>query len=345
MSRRFPLERALATLRGVKNLLVCPHDDPDPDALAAAWGMETLLTHELGCETTLAFEGIIGRAENRAMVRELGVRLRRLGGIDPADYDGVVLVDSQPGAGNHSIPSELPVLVCIDHHPRVAGEATVPWLDVRPDGECTSTIVLSYLNERGIELSPKLATALLYALKTDTRDLSREASAQDLAAWAQLSAIADKRALGAIINPQLEARYFHELRRALDVAVARGPAVHAFLGDLPYPDLVAEIADLFVRRKDIQWCLCGGIFGGALRFSLRTEDPTGNAGRLAVKLVRGLSGSAGGHGMTAGGRVPLGQPEEAGATWAALLGAWLAEVAVEGEGEPLCPMAQAATAT
>jgi nanoRNase/pAp phosphatase (c-di-AMP/oligoRNAs hydrolase) len=337
MNRRFPLGQALDALQGVKRLLVCPHDDPDPDALAAAWGMEVLLAHELGCETTLAFEGIIGRAENRAMVRELGIRLRRLEGIDPTDYDGVVLVDSQPGAGNHSIPTDLPVLVCIDHHPKVDDGATVPWLDVRPDGECTSTIVLSYLNERGIELPPKLATALLYALKTDTRDLSREASSQDLEAWAQVSAVADKRALGVIINPQLEARYFHELRRALDVAVVTGSAVHAFLGDLPYPDLVAEIADLFVRRKGIQWSLCGGFYGGALRFSLRTEDPKGRAGRLAMRLARGFSGSAGGHGMTAGGRLPLEQPEAAAATWEALVQAWRAEVVVHGEPEPLCP--------
>lgn len=337
MHGRFPLRQALEALRGVSRLLVCPHDDPDPDSLAAAWGMERLLAHELGCETTLAFEGIIGRAENRAMVRELGIRLRRISGIDPADYDGVVLVDTQPSAGNHSIPAALPVLVCVDHHPSQGDEATVPWFDVRPDGECTSTIVLSYLNACQVPLDANLATAILYALKTDTRDLSRGAQTRDLDAWTQVSSIADKRVLGAIVNPALEHRYFSELRRGLDVARVRGPAVDAFLGELAYPDLVAEIADLLVRRKGTRWCLCGGLFGDALRFSMRTEDAAGRAGRLAAKLADRFGGSAGGHGMTAGGRLPMPDPDGADAIWQELVAAWHAEVVVEGETEPLCP--------
>ena len=118
MDHPFDLEGALAALAGRRSLLVCPHDDPDPDALAAAWGMSLLLRRELGCETTVAFEGIIGRAENRAMVRELGIRLRRVHGLDTGGFDGAALVDTQPGAANHSVPPELPVLICVDHHAR-----------------------------------------------------------------------------------------------------------------------------------------------------------------------------------------------------------------------------------
>ena len=341
MNSSFDLDAALETLRGYPSLLICPHDDPDPDALAAAWAMSTLLRHELGCETTVAVSGIIGRAENRAMVRTLGIRLRRLAGLDPAAYDGVVLIDTQPPALNHSAPAALPVLVCVDHHPRISSTARVPWFDVRPDGECTASIVLEYLVRRDVALSPPLATALLYALKTDTRDLSRGASDRDLEAWAHVSPLADMRALGDIVNPTLEPRYYDELRLALEVARTAERVVVVSLGELPYPDLVAEIADLFVRRKGTDWCLCGGTYQGMLRFSLRTEEPAGHAGRLAQQLIHAAGGSAGGHGMIGGGRVPLTDGAESGQSdmqFASIAQELLARLGVDDDLVPMCDL-------
>lgn len=330
----FDLAGALDGLRGTSRLLICPHDDPDPDALAAAWALSILLEQEIGCETTLAFEGIIGRAENRAMVRTLGIRLRRLGNLDLAGYDGVALVDTQPEARNHSAPRSLPALVCVDHHPRLTCGTAVPWFDVRPEGGCTSSIVLGYLDARGVEVGPPLATAVLYALKTDTRDLSREAHPQDLRTWARVSPIADMGILGEIVHPRLDARYFQMLHRALGVARIHDGAVTAFLGPLPYPDLVAEFADLFVRRKGSRWCLCAGTFQGALRLSLRTEDPAKQAGQVAQELAHAHGGSAGGHGMSAGGRIPLaGEDIAAGAErlWADLVAGFTRRLRLRGE--------------
>jgi nanoRNase/pAp phosphatase (c-di-AMP/oligoRNAs hydrolase) len=336
MTKEFDLDRALETLRGRQRLLICTHDDPDPDALAAAWGMRQLLERELGCEATVAFDGIIGRAENRAMVRELGIRLRRIEALDPSGYDGVVLMDTQPGALNHSAPASLPVLACVDHHAARPSGAPVPWLDVRPDGECTATIVLEYLRRRDVPLSPELATGILYALKTDTRDLSRGASDRDLQAWNHVSPLADMRALGRIVNPPLAARYFHMLLQALRVARVHGDAVLVQMGPLDYPDLVAEAADLFVRSKGQSWCLCGGTFDGVMRLSLRTEDEAGHAGRLAQALVRSRGGSAGGHGMTAGGRIPLDADEDPEALWETVAAEFIRQLGQPEESAPLC---------
>ncbi len=338
MPVRFDLARALEGIRPVSRVLICPHDDPDPDALAAAWAMSALLRQEIGCETTLAFEGIIGRAENRAMVRELGIRLRRLANLDLERYDGVVLVDTQPSARNHSVPPSLPVLACIDHHPRLPCGAVAPWFDVRPDGECTASIALEYLDARGVPVDAALATAILYALKTDTRDLSREAHERDLEAWARVSPLADMRILGQIVNPQLDHGYFRMLHRALVLARVHHDAVTVFLGPLPYPDLVAEIADLLVRRRDNPWCLCGGTFNGALRLSLRTEDQDQQAGQLAQELVHTHGGAAGGHGMSAGGRIPLAAdcaPEDTERLWTDLVGELTRRLGLPADSVPL----------
>ena len=49
-------------------IVILPHDNPDPDALASAATL-TYLFRELGKrDATIALGGIVGRAENRAML-------------------------------------------------------------------------------------------------------------------------------------------------------------------------------------------------------------------------------------------------------------------------------------
>lgn len=303
----FNLNQALKTLEGKKALLICLHDDPDPDALAAGWGLSFVLAEALCIQTTLGFNGIIGRAENRAMVQELGIPVKRIRSLNISRFDGVFLVDTQPAAENHSVPDELPILGCIDHHPVLGHKSAIPWFDVRPNGETCSAIVLQYLLSLEIEVHPDLATAILYGIKTDTRDLSRQATPPDLLAYTYVLSRANLPALGAIVNPRLDPVYFQMLHRALDAACLYEHVTVLFLGDLPYPDLVAEMADLFVRRREMHWCLCGGVYNRFLRFSLRTETDRPNAGEVARNLVRRRNGSAGGHDMIAGGYLPMAQ--------------------------------------
>jgi nanoRNase/pAp phosphatase (c-di-AMP/oligoRNAs hydrolase) len=63
-------------------VLILPHNDPDPDAIASAVALRHLLAQRLAVEVNIAYKGIIGRAENKALVRYLGYPLRRLTGSD-----------------------------------------------------------------------------------------------------------------------------------------------------------------------------------------------------------------------------------------------------------------------
>src|SRR5579862_328404 len=91
-SPRFDVARALAGLAGRKAALIYMHDNPDPDALAAALGLGRLFEHELGAAVTLGHGGIVGRAQNRAMVDTLGMQHVPVERIDPARYDLIALV-------------------------------------------------------------------------------------------------------------------------------------------------------------------------------------------------------------------------------------------------------------
>ena len=65
-----------------------------------------------------------------------------------------------------------------------------------------------------------------------------------------------------------------------------------------------EIADLLLRMEGKTWSLCTGPYGDRIYLSLRTTNPRADAGRLMRRLV-GRQGKGGGHGMMAGGWVPL----------------------------------------
>ena len=56
----------------------------------------------------------------------------------------------------------------------------MPYFDVRPRYGAVSTILYEYLTETDARVDPPLATALLYAIRTDTRDLGSEACRADI---------------------------------------------------------------------------------------------------------------------------------------------------------------------
>jgi nanoRNase/pAp phosphatase (c-di-AMP/oligoRNAs hydrolase) len=78
-----------------------------------------LLLGQLGdTPVTVARGGVIGRAENRAMVSVLGLEHVPVSEIDFGQYETIALVDTQPETGNNSLPPGHRVDIVVDHHPR-----------------------------------------------------------------------------------------------------------------------------------------------------------------------------------------------------------------------------------
>jgi nanoRNase/pAp phosphatase (c-di-AMP/oligoRNAs hydrolase) len=281
--------------------LVLTHDNPDPDSIAAALGLRRLLEAD-GFEVTLSLGGIIGRAENRAMVRELKIQLIPIERLDLSTFDVVGLVDTQPRTGNNSLPEDRKPDIVIDHHPPREASNGVLWKDIRADVGATATIVYEYLKLAGLSLDTTLATAFLYALKSETRDLGREAGPDERDAYIELMATADFARLYAISHPKLGREHFIAVDRAIRNAVVWGDLLTVNLGDLDYPDLVAEVADLMLPYDKARWAICVGQHEQSVYLSLRTDVASANAGQL-IRRVVGPRGAAGGHGMIAGGRL------------------------------------------
>jgi nanoRNase/pAp phosphatase (c-di-AMP/oligoRNAs hydrolase) len=92
-----------------------------------------------------AYKDIIGRAENKALVRYLGHPLRRLAGPDLRQSVPIAFIDTQPGAGNNALPPKSTVAIVLDHHPWREAAAAARFADVRPNIGATSTILTEYL--------------------------------------------------------------------------------------------------------------------------------------------------------------------------------------------------------
>jgi nanoRNase/pAp phosphatase (c-di-AMP/oligoRNAs hydrolase) len=297
----FDLDRALAGVRGRSRCLILTHNNPDPDALASAEGLKVLLEREAALPCTVGTGGVIGRAENRAMIRLLGLQVTPARRVKFSDFDTVALVDTQPGTGNNPLPPGLDPAIVIDHHPRLEAPQVPPWLDVRAGLGATSSIVVEYLRRRGIPLEARLATALFYGIVSDTLDLGRNATDAEREAYFALLPLADLQVLSQIRVPDLSFKYYRALTEAIERAVVFGQDMASVaLGTVPYPELPAEIADFLLRGQGIYVAFCTGLFGGDLHLSLRSARPDLNAGTLIRQVAQPL-GNAGGHESMAGG--------------------------------------------
>ncbi len=292
-------------VEGATSALIVTHNDPDPDAMASAVALGYLLEKRLALRATLAYEGIIGRAENKAMVRLLAIEMHPLDQLDAGDYHVVALVDAQPGAGNVDLPQEITPTIVIDHHSVVDSKmGDVPFVDVRTGCGATSTILANYLKVEELAPDQRTATALFYGIKSDTMGLARGAGETDVEAYLYLLPLADTKILAQIEHAQVPLDYFRAFEQALEQTFIYDDVVVCNLGTMDWPDLAAEMAEFLLRWEGAQWIICMGRFEDAIVVSVRTTDVDANAG-LVVQDVIGGKGMGGGHGLMAGGRVPL----------------------------------------
>ncbi len=298
------LAKLEAVLEGGKTLLIVLQNNPDPDAIAAAAALREIANGRLGISCSIAYAGAVGRAENQALLRYLGLSTRPLEGLEPGRFDRLAMVDAQPGAGNVNFDPSLRLDLVVDHHPIRRETRSARFTDIRSRYGATSTIFYEYLTAAGIEITSKLATAMVYGIRSDTQELGRESTRADLEAFVALYPSANARALGRIVSAPLPRSYFASLRRALDDATLYGARVVSYLGRLGNQEMIAEAADLLLRVEGVSWSMCLGEVGGWLHASLRATERELNAGQVAKRLA-GRRGFGGGHHTLAAAQIPL----------------------------------------
>jgi nanoRNase/pAp phosphatase (c-di-AMP/oligoRNAs hydrolase) len=289
----------------MRHVLILTHDHPDPDALASAWALGVLLRRHAGKRVQLAYSGIVGRAENRAMIRHLRIPILPLERKLLERAQAIALVDAQPATGNTFLPEGRLPHVVLDHHPMRPGTRRVAYAHVDPAVGATATLAAGYLEAAGIRPQRRLATALFYAIRTETQNLRREASPADARQFARLFPLVDNVALSQIELAPIPRAYFALMDQAIrNTRVYDRRVTVTRLGRVGSPDMVAQFADLLVRLEGVTWSVVMGRYRGAVLLSIRTDRVGAHAGGIVARIVAG-EGSAGGHGMMAAGRVPV----------------------------------------
>lgn len=286
---RARVDRIRRHFEGRDRVLIIMQDDPDPDAIGSALGLKTLLGRGRA-GATLATFGSVGRPENRAMIRILEIDVERIAPSAVGRFDAVAMVDAQPALFEEALGE---VDLVIDHHPETA-PVRARLKDIRPGYGATATILTEYLRAIDAKFSPRLATALLYGIKTDTLHLERDSGRADMEAFAFLHGLANHSALRRIERPELPADALDALAAGLGRRRMVDGVVFAHVGPVGYPELVAQFADLFLQVEGAEWSVVSGTIEGDVHISVRNVGYVRSAGDV-VRHAFGRLGSAGGH--------------------------------------------------
>jgi nanoRNase/pAp phosphatase (c-di-AMP/oligoRNAs hydrolase) len=282
-----------------ERVLIMMQDDPDPDAIASALALKTLLGRTKAAATLATF-GTITRPENRAMLRILEIDVEQIKPRALGEYDMVAMVDCQPSFFEEGVGE---VDLVIDHHPEET-PARAQLKDIRPAYGATSTILTEYLRAVDVKVTQRLATALLYGIKSDTLQLERGAGRADMDAFAFLHALANHSLLRRIERPELPDAALDVLAAGIARRRVAAGVVFVHLGAVGYPELVAQFADLFLQVEGAEWSVVSGIIDTDLHVSVRNVGYVRAAGDV-VRQAFGALGSAGGHRSMAKAVIPL----------------------------------------
>jgi nanoRNase/pAp phosphatase (c-di-AMP/oligoRNAs hydrolase) len=306
--KSYPLRRSdrfLAGLGDADLVTFVSHVQPDPDSIGSMLGLAHLVETRLGKKTRLTRDGLINRAENQAMVDLLDIDLIPLEDVVWQPNEALVMVDSQPKTGRHSLAPNVPIYAVIDHHETGGDLEGIPFVDVRDTVGATCSVVTKYLIEQEVPIPERLATALLYGVETELNGHPREATSLDDHALHHLYPLADKDLLARIRNAPLPHCYFECMIQALQSSFLYDRLIISWVNELPQPELAAQVVDFLVRFEEVDWAVCAGVCGDQLILSVRTNRPDGNAGEMLRHIVNKMGGQAGGHDRRAGGVIPL----------------------------------------
>jgi nanoRNase/pAp phosphatase (c-di-AMP/oligoRNAs hydrolase) len=186
--------------------------------------------------------------------------------------------------------------VVIDHHPvgtHIHDDKHI-FLDIRPDWGATASIFVNYLQAARIKPNKTLATALFYAIKTDTQNFVRQGQLEDMRAFRWLYPFIHPPLLTDIEMSPIDRNSFTVFKDALIETVFYKQYAFVFLDKLDHPDTLVIIADFLMQVDGVTRAIISGVFENRLIVVLRSAGLRSNLGKLA-SLAFGSYGSAGGH--------------------------------------------------
>ncbi len=289
-----------------EHVYIQTHNFPDPDAIASAYAMQNLLQAR-GISSTICYKGKIDRYSTEKLQELLRLEFLHIEDLESrlTDEDEVILVDAQKGNSN-IINMTGDEIICIDHHPK-NDKYPYRFSDIRPEVGACATIMAQYFFENDVPMSRSVATALTYAIRIDTHNLSRGVSKLDFEMAYRMYDLCDHDTIHMLENSNL---CFEDL-----VAYSKAIASIEVYDNISFADagagcpVIANISDFMLALKEVSFSVVYARREGGVQLSVRSEKPSLNAGKIVSKALAGL-GSGGGHAEMAGGFVTFAGDEK-----------------------------------
>lgn len=288
--------RLVELLKGHKSYIQT-HNYPDPDAIASAYGLQFFLKQH-GVDAQICYDGIVEKLSTKKMFDVFKIDVlpaERISEMTKEDY--IVTVDSQKHNANLTdfVGHEV---ACIDHHPTYI-ECQYDYKDVRCVGAC-ATLIAEYFYRTATEMNASVAAALAYGIKIDTNDFIRGVTDLDIDMFAYVYKQADVDKLGDMYNNVLELSDLQAYGAAIDnIHIEDGVGFTNIPFDCP-DALIAIISDFILSLNVVDISIVYAIRKDGIKFSVRSECKTIDAGKLTQKTLKGY-GNGGGHQAMAGG--------------------------------------------
>jgi nanoRNase/pAp phosphatase (c-di-AMP/oligoRNAs hydrolase) len=296
---RLKVQQYQRFMSDAERVLILLHNDPDPDALASGLALRNVLRRNKQTAIIAAIQGVT-RPENLRMLNLLDIHVEIITPRNVADYDRVAMVDVQP----HYFGGEIDrVDLVIDHHPEQPGYSAV-FKDIRQDYGSTSTILTEHLRAVDANISERTATAMLYAIKSDTLFFNRQANRVDIEAFSYLYPLADAALIRKMEGAEITTERLEYVLKAKQNGRMAEQVFCAFLGTSPREDFIPYVADFYLQLENVKWTIVFGIVNDSLIMSVRNLGYSRNAGEFVRKYFSDI-GSAGGHRAMAKAVVPL----------------------------------------
>ncbi|MBA3271699.1 MAG: DHH family phosphoesterase [Acidobacteria bacterium] len=286
-------------LSDADRVLILLHNDPDPDAIASGLSLRNLLRRTRQTAIIGCMYGVT-RPENLRMLKLLDLQIEVLTAEQIKGFDRIALVDVQP----HYFPGLLPHAdLVIDHHPEQTGYNAV-FKDIRPHYGSTSTILTEHMRAVDIDISERTATAMLYAIKSDTLFFNRQANRADLDAFSYLYPLADATMIRKMEGSEITAERLDFVIKAWQHGRMVEHVFCAFIGEPSREDFIPYVADFYLQLENVQWSVISGVVNDTFVVSVRNLGYSRNAGDFVRRWFNDI-GSAGGHRTMAKAVVPL----------------------------------------
>jgi nanoRNase/pAp phosphatase (c-di-AMP/oligoRNAs hydrolase) len=267
--------------------------------MASGLALRNVLRRTKATAIIAAVQGVT-RPENLRMTNLLDIHVEIIPVSAVKEYDRVAMVDVQPHYFGGLIDH---VDLVIDHHPEQPGYTAV-YKDIRSDYGSTCTILTEHLRAVDVNISERTATAMLYAIKSDTLFFNRQANRVDIEAFSYLYPLAD-----AALIRKMEGAEITDERLGYVLKAYRGGSLVdqvfcGFVGISPREDVIPYVADFFLQMEDVKWTVVAGLVNESLIISVRNLGYSKNAGEFARRFFADI-GSAGGHRAMAKAVVPM----------------------------------------